>query len=226
MTPRHATPATANKRGLRAMLQSGVGLATVGAVIAGVIAASTTWALWNADGVFADGERAAGDLRMQVLGASNWQRVSAPTDVLPRLDANRTDRVTTMPTETVRITTNVESFLRGNNLAAGFNATFDNPAALEGATIAISVYDGATRVAGPAPIGDPLPVSGLYGTAAGVTFTHTVVIYVTIDGPLVWTTYLIPTEGPTPGTTWPGGNLDLSLVQVREGTGFIAGGTP
>jgi len=207
----------------------GVGLPTAAAALAiGLGLGGATFALWVSSDDFSGGTAVAGDLRLNVTDAPVWERVTAPAGVI-----TADSPAITVPGDVLRVTAPVTSFLRGDNLAAGFTVDFAHAVTddetlhvHDNVEVTLSVLDGTgTLVAGPAPLGQVAEVSGLVGSSEGLTHNHTLVLDIEVLGDLLWTHQLDPTTPEPDHALWLGGNLAVSLAQVREGAGF-AGVTP
>jgi len=187
-------------------------LTTVVTVAVGVGLAGFAWALWKDSDSFTGGEITTGDMRLDLVGTPVWERI---------VDDEATAFIgVAMPGEQVRVTTTVRSYLRGDNLAGGFDASFEREIGdAVAAEINIHVENASgVIVAGPAPLGGVLAVPGLVGSNDGITAEWRIVVHVVVESEINWVPNLEPPFDDH--EHWPGGNLHLTLSQVRSGPGF------
>ncbi len=138
-----------------------------------------------------------------------------------------------MPGDVITITQNVESYLQGDNLNAGFAVDYasggDAAQAVADGLIALSFHiedaDGAqvTPESGDAPFGTTLAVDGLTGTDEGILEDWKVVISVEVLGDYDWLNGESAEDAPA---QWAAGNIVVTLEQLRAGAGYVKGGTP
>ena len=203
--------------------RSGAMFATFAGVVLGLAAASLVWAAWQTSDTFAAGVIAAGDLRLDTRGDQVWRQITPGLD--PELIITN-ENVRLMPGDRLQIEAPITTYLRGENLNAGFTANFVRPVSDETQIEAmVTVLNAAgVVVAGPVALGTAFEVPGLQGTSAGVTADWTVVVNLTVLGDVLWV-HELDSAAHTP-TYWEGGALDVTLTQVRSGPGFLSGGGP
>lgn len=209
------------------------GVATALAVVLGVILAGSAYALWSAFADFRGAAITAGDLRLTVgctdastPPPSGWHRLITDDDGAVTVQPF-TGRA--VPGDTLTYIARVESYLVGENLAAGFTAAFadgfDSTRVSEPVISAASI-DGSLRST---TVNNVAVMPALTGTNQGVTECWDVEVSVTVLGTLDWVCYIDSRDssclggegGGSAGSQWAGADIDLQLVQVRFGDGFV-----
>lgn len=183
---------------------------------AAILTGAATWALLSTDDTFAGGTTTAGDLQV-TSGTATWQQLTTGESGI--LDSRQ--GLAAVPGDIIEIRQPITTTLRGENLDAA--VMVDVPAEVErdladsnlSVTYLLLDADG-TQVApdtGSADLGVPLVVPGLTGTNAGAVASWTLVLRAEVGGDYLWTS----TYAAEPVPVWPGGNLDVHLIQVRPG---------
>lgn len=128
------------------------------AFLAALAGGGTTFSLWNTDGGSAVGQIVSGDLDLTLVGAADWDETS-PDVVAPQQDIDPAAFLA-RPGDSFRITQDVESTLRGDNMLGRVRVSWQGDAALPaGVTATYTVLSGTTelelRDAGGSVVTDP-----------------------------------------------------------------------
>lgn len=190
-----------------------------GAVTSLLVAASATYAVWNAQTTSSVGAVTTGDLSLST-GTPTWRQVTSGVDDPASGTLGQTPSgFSSMPGDVVEIVVPVSVFLRGDNINAGFSVTCTEATG----DIDTSFYvrdSSGHRVTGDAEMGETLIVPGLSGSDQGSTTQWSAVVTVTVTSDYRWTvpSAVDPPEG------WSAETVDITLEQVRSGAGYVDGG--
>nr|WP_251364628.1 MULTISPECIES: alternate-type signal peptide domain-containing protein [unclassified Leucobacter] len=208
------------KTSRRARLIAGIGIAGLAVLGTGGV----TYALWNAQSQFSGGNITAGDLDLS-YGDGTWAQITPGVDdPAGGLLSEGSDGFHSMPGDVIEFRVPLTTELQGDNLNARMNVAMGSAANADlrdgriAATYVVEDATGAPASAHALP-GTPVDVAGLIGTNAGVSAHWTVVMTVEVLGDYTWTD-----EAPLDSLdAWSIGGIDVTLEQVRSGTGFTDG---
>ncbi|UFU03295.1 hypothetical protein LQF12_01390 [Ruania suaedae] len=185
------------------------------ALMAGLVSAGGTFALWNGSGTSAAGAITSGNLDIEILGES-WTETSPDVDAAPQeIDP---DTFLVRQGDTFLVSYEVRTELQGENmlgeLSVGWDQAADLPAGVSGEYLLLD-GDDAPLMTAPAPLGTATTIADALDTDdAGRTDTFTLQVELDTAG-------LDDRFGP--GSTQvltDLGQITVALDQVRTGEGF------
>ncbi len=188
------------------------------AVVALAVTGGVAYAMWMANAQTAAASIASGDLSVTV-GTPTWQQVTpgVASPASGTLTSTPTDFVS-MPGDVIEIKVPVTTYLKGDNLLAGFLSVYaDGSEVNPDLSITYRVADQAGNNVAPAQgevaLGEQVAVPGLIGDDDGTTANWTVILRVVVGGDMDWSQSDVMDE---PLARWTSGTFDVDLVQVRS----------
>lgn len=187
-----------------------------------VLGAGGSYALWNATDTQAGGVITSGNLAIELVGDTTWELVCAPSPTPETIDSAT---FLAVPGDQIIITQDFQTLLEGDNIAGRVTVDWSAAPSLPAGVSATYVVDGGalTTPTSPTPLGTSVtvPVSPA-NLAEGTDATWTVTVTLDYDGSKADRVVLPGDLAAEPTEFSDLGTIELTLDQVRDGTGFTS----